>query len=193
VRRRQLLSNDGCNATCQDEFCGDGIIQSGIGEECDNAGANSDTTPDACRTNCALPSCGDGVVDPSNTEQCDDGNTKSNDDCLVQSGCLNAVVRRRLQAHQGHASVRRVRRRQRREQRRLRQHLRARADAGLRQRHGRHAVHRGTIGNVCTVNADCDVTLGDGVCTSEECDDGNHSNKDDCLNNCVDSDAATAS
>lgn len=34
------VSNDGCNNVCQDEFCGDAIIQTGIGEECD-AGAQN--------------------------------------------------------------------------------------------------------------------------------------------------------
>ncbi|TFH23136.1 MAG: hypothetical protein E4H03_06880, partial [Myxococcales bacterium] len=51
--------------------CGDGVVDENLGEECDDAGANSDTIPDACRTDCTLPTCGDGVTDTG--EQCDDG------------------------------------------------------------------------------------------------------------------------
>jgi hypothetical protein len=47
--------------------CGNGIVA--CGEECDDGGANSDTTPNACRTTCLLPSCGDNVMDAG--EQCD--------------------------------------------------------------------------------------------------------------------------
>lgn len=30
-----LLNEDGCSSTCQNEFCGDNIIQTGLGEQCD--------------------------------------------------------------------------------------------------------------------------------------------------------------
>lgn len=50
-------------------FCGDGSTDPG--EECDDAVANSDVTPDACRTDCSLPGCGDAVTDTG--EGCDDG------------------------------------------------------------------------------------------------------------------------
>ena len=49
-------------------YCGDGSIDAG--EECDDAGGNSDTTPAACRSDCSLPRCGDGVTDIG--EGCDD-------------------------------------------------------------------------------------------------------------------------
>jgi cysteine-rich repeat protein len=39
----------------------------------------------------------------------------------------------------------------------------------------------GTVGATCAVNADCDVTLGDGTCVVEECDDANNSKRDDCI------------
>jgi cysteine-rich repeat protein len=32
---------DGCNAECRTEFCGDGIVQPGLGESCDDGNANS--------------------------------------------------------------------------------------------------------------------------------------------------------
>lgn len=44
-------SGDGCSATCQDEFCGDGIDNDGTNEECDDA--NSDPT-DGCTATCEL-------------------------------------------------------------------------------------------------------------------------------------------
>lgn len=73
------MSNDGCSATCVLEVCGDGMVQSGIGEQCEprNVG-NCDGT---CRL---LVFCGNGVVEPGNPvtpEECDDGGTQSNDGC----------------------------------------------------------------------------------------------------------------
>lgn len=46
-------SNDGCSATCVTEYCGDGIPQSGIGEECDDGknGNNGDGCTDSCLVN----------------------------------------------------------------------------------------------------------------------------------------------
>ena len=46
------VAGDGCNATCQDETCGDGVLQTGLGEACDDGVLNSDTVADACRTDC---------------------------------------------------------------------------------------------------------------------------------------------
>ncbi len=74
-----VSDNDPCPTTCDTAICGDGFIcnlagcttgPTGGNEECDNAGLNSDVTPDACRTDCANPSCGDGVIDTG--EVCDD-------------------------------------------------------------------------------------------------------------------------
>ena len=72
-----------CSAGCTEvagavEYCGDGLIQSWV-EECDDAGANSDTQVDACRSNCLAAFCGDGVVD--STEDCEDGNDDFYDGC----------------------------------------------------------------------------------------------------------------
>ena len=71
--------DDACPSTCQNAICGDGFVRTGV-EECDDGGANSDTTPDACRTDCTLPVCGDDVLD-SDTEECDDGNNEDGDGC----------------------------------------------------------------------------------------------------------------
>lgn len=76
-----LVSGDGCNQICVEEFCGDDFINDAPNEECDNGVDNSDTEPDACREDCQLPSCGDSVVDPSLGEDCDDGNSIDDDAC----------------------------------------------------------------------------------------------------------------
>lgn len=74
----------GPSGTCQDAECGDGFVWSGH-EQCDNGGANSNSTPNACRTTCVNAYCGDTVTDTA--EQCDDGNVSNNDSCC---GCVSA-------------------------------------------------------------------------------------------------------
>jgi cysteine-rich repeat protein len=90
------VSGDGCNAICQREYCGDGIKQTKIGEQCDGALRyitrdgirviyNLNTTH-FCNNKCQIalgqPVCGDGLVNnlPA-VEQCDDGNLVSGDKC----------------------------------------------------------------------------------------------------------------
>ena len=75
-----------CNADCSSSSCGDGIVNTTAGEECDDAANNSDTLADACRTSCLDASCGDSVVDTG--EQCDppDGGACSAS-CQDQAGC----------------------------------------------------------------------------------------------------------
>jgi cysteine-rich repeat protein len=64
-------SGDGCSAVCMKELCGDGIVQAGLGEQCDGPG---------CKPDCSgASSCGDGKLDPG--EACDDGNLAPNDGC----------------------------------------------------------------------------------------------------------------
>jgi fibro-slime domain-containing protein len=58
--------------------CGDGVLDSLFGEECDNGGAPGG----GCSLDCRLAArCGDGVVQPELGEECDDGNTLSGDAC----------------------------------------------------------------------------------------------------------------
>ncbi|HSA58115.1 MAG TPA: DUF4215 domain-containing protein [bacterium] len=68
-------SLDGCNSTCKNERCGDGIIQAPLGEDCEPPGTAS------CDPLChdIPPTCGDGNQDPG--EECDDGDNLSNDGC----------------------------------------------------------------------------------------------------------------
>jgi fibro-slime domain-containing protein len=66
----------GCTADCQlAPFCGDGILQTQYGEQCDDG---SNATPYGQTTGCARgcllpPRCGDGKVDTAFGEVCDNG------------------------------------------------------------------------------------------------------------------------
>lgn len=72
------VSGDGCSSTCEREFCGDGVIQPGLGESCDDGGLVSE---DGCSSGCVLEVCGDGVVQGGLGERCDDGGTTDGDGC----------------------------------------------------------------------------------------------------------------
>ena len=63
------IDGDGCSAECVLEYCGDGIVTPGLGEECDDA--NDD--PDDCCDSCTLASYGTGCVttDPIDEGKCD--------------------------------------------------------------------------------------------------------------------------
>ncbi|MFN3181915.1 MAG: DUF4215 domain-containing protein [Nannocystaceae bacterium] len=50
-------------------YCGDGVLQGGNGEECDDGAENGPNG--ACLADCSLNTCGDGFVGPD--EACDDG------------------------------------------------------------------------------------------------------------------------
>jgi cysteine-rich repeat protein len=88
------VDGDGCNASCEREFCGDGITNDVV-ETCDDGNTVAD---DGCGPTCLTEGCGDGVV--NGTEWCDDGNTVSTDgcaaDCTLEAPlavCRNAVVK----------------------------------------------------------------------------------------------------
>jgi len=55
-------------------WCGNGVIEAGFDEECDQGLDNSDTLPDHCRTNCLSSFCGDGIADSDET--CDGSDLK---------------------------------------------------------------------------------------------------------------------
>ncbi|MEE2674405.1 MAG: DUF4215 domain-containing protein [Myxococcota bacterium] len=77
-----MTAGDGCNATCQDEFCGDSVVQTGLGEQCDDG----NTTPgDNCSATCQNEVCGNSFVDPG--EDCDDGG----ESVTCDSNCTAAV------------------------------------------------------------------------------------------------------
>jgi cysteine-rich repeat protein len=84
-------AGDGCSDECVEEYCGDGIIQQGLGEECDGEqGCSSET--------CTYllgdddddedPVCGDGIVEGE--EECDDSNLVNGDGCSDQ--CQNEII-----------------------------------------------------------------------------------------------------
>ncbi|MBM76762.1 MAG: hypothetical protein CMK59_15245, partial [Proteobacteria bacterium] len=77
----EASSTDTAQPQTQTEFCGDGELQSDMGEMCDEGESNSNTVPNSCRENCTLPSCGDGIIDDLYEEACDDGNLWSGDGC----------------------------------------------------------------------------------------------------------------
>jgi cysteine-rich repeat protein len=67
--------------------CGDGVLDAGQGEECDDGNTASG---DGCSAACLIESCGDGVLDTGMGEQCDDGNVVSGDGCSAT--CVADVV-----------------------------------------------------------------------------------------------------
>ncbi|MCB9682868.1 MAG: DUF4215 domain-containing protein [Alphaproteobacteria bacterium] len=75
---------DGCSSTCQDEVCGDGIVQAALGEACDDGNT---ANGDGCTATCVAEGCGDGVRQAGLGEQCDDGNLVDGDGC--SSACLD--------------------------------------------------------------------------------------------------------
>ncbi len=168
-------NNDECTNACTQTKCGDGIVQTG--EECDDGNKNNN---DECTNTCKLNVCGDGYVFVG-VEECDDGNKNDNDGCSNQckgSRCGDGVVQANEACDDGNQSNN---------------------DACLNNctqaRCGDGIVHLGVElcddgkdngpNKKCT--AQCTVpTCGDGIVQAgEECDDGNASNNDACLNTCV--------
>ncbi|MFH1620588.1 MAG: DUF4215 domain-containing protein [Patescibacteria group bacterium] len=81
---------DGCNADCSTQRCGDGQVNGT--EECDDGNT---VNTDGCTNACLLPVCGDGYVQAG--EQCDDGDAACGGDCnstcqfpVCGDGCLDA-------------------------------------------------------------------------------------------------------
>ena len=70
-------NNDGCDQYCIiEEYCGDNITQTSIGEACDDGGESL-----GCDIDCTYASCGDATLNTSAFEECDDGNTTNGDGC----------------------------------------------------------------------------------------------------------------
>ncbi len=85
-------SGDGCSASCQNELCGDGVINN-VSENCDDGNT---TAGDGCSASCQTEFCGDGVTNNNGTETCDDGNVSNTDACLntcTTASCGDGFVR----------------------------------------------------------------------------------------------------
>ena len=89
-----VVSGDGCSATCRLESCGNGIVDIALGEACDDG---NNTDGDGCSADCRTnEKCGNGIVDAELGEVCDDGNNVSGDgcsaDCLSTEKCGNGYI-----------------------------------------------------------------------------------------------------
>ena len=91
------IDNDGCTNACTRPKCGDSIVQTFLGEVCDD-GIN-DGTYGHCGFGCTYwaPRCGDGVVDKLNGEACDDGLNDGSygsctNDCQFAPRCGDGIV-----------------------------------------------------------------------------------------------------
>jgi cysteine-rich repeat protein len=175
------------NGVCQGDaqVCGDGVVQGSCGEQCDDGNT---TSGDGCTATCQDESCGDGVVNDGGAEECDDGNNNNNDACVqgcknarcgdgfkrasveeCDDGCLAGTpnVCEPVDNGDGCSST-------------CTEERPVRCGNGVLDR----ACSEGNVGVRCSANVDCDTSPGNGVCVGEQCDDGNRSNRDDCLNTC---------
>lgn len=82
-------SGDGCSTVCTFEFCGDGITEPSLNEQCDDGDPFKVGECFGCR----VPTCGDFGI--TGTETCDDGNQQSGDGCsatCVAEFCGDSIV-----------------------------------------------------------------------------------------------------
>ncbi len=85
---RSDVTPNACRSDCSLPACGDGVVDDGFGEACDDGPGNV-FAPDACRPDCALPTCGDGIPDPGAGEECDDGANNGEEPDRCRSDCAN--------------------------------------------------------------------------------------------------------
>jgi len=62
------LPTETCRVDCTTMRCGDAILDTNLGEACDEG---SDMPTATCREDCTIPRCGDSILDEG--EQCDEG------------------------------------------------------------------------------------------------------------------------
>jgi cysteine-rich repeat protein len=73
---------DGCGSTCLQEFCGDGIRQPRLGEQCDGRDTPTAANGDAQQCEfCQIVRCGNLSIEAQFGEDCDDGNRQGGDGC----------------------------------------------------------------------------------------------------------------
>ena len=70
------INPDACRTHCMSPSCGDAVVDTGLGEACDDGNTQSG---DYCAPDCSAPTsvCGDGVVELG--EACDDGSSNTDD------------------------------------------------------------------------------------------------------------------
>jgi cysteine-rich repeat protein len=66
-----------CDVDCSLPVCGDGMLNTAAGEQCDPGQG----TPTCDISNCTLVTCGDATINRFAGEQCDDGNPDDGDGC----------------------------------------------------------------------------------------------------------------
>lgn len=61
-----LVNLDGCNSLCQNETCGDGVINNKGKEQCDYGAADNQKKL-GCSPTCMKETCGDGIRNNNET------------------------------------------------------------------------------------------------------------------------------
>ncbi|MBL90239.1 MAG: hypothetical protein CMH56_00305 [Myxococcales bacterium] len=181
-RANSLYCEHGCDeetGQCKERtpYCGDSIVDTEDGEECDDGAENSNVTPDACRSNCMLPTCGDLVIDTG--EICDDGNTEGGDGCradCTEEICGDSILDPRELCDDGNNTNGDGCRADCTEE----ECGNAVPDVGEECDDGNSST-----GDGC--RPDCtEERCGDGIIDpGEACDDGNTIDDDDCKNDCT--------
>lgn len=186
LNRITILPGDaGFTTTAQCSYyqastCGNGVLESECGEECDDGNFLNE---DGCTSFCTIEFCGDGERQHGIGEQCDDGNQVSGDGCsstCMQEFCSDGVLQTALgeQCDDGNLV-----------------NGDGCSNSCVQEYCGDGVLHS-ALGEQCDdgnqLNNDgCSLTCqrefcGDGVQqASEQCDDGNISNGDGCSSLCI--------
>jgi len=175
-----------CRSDCTLPSCGDGILDTEGGEECDDG---NDLDTDGCLTTCSNASCGDGFVQVE-VEGCDQGVENSDEpDASCRTDCQEARCGDGITDPEGNETC---------DDGNdvdtdncLHNCLEATCGDGL-VNVGVEECDQGE-NNSDEPNAGCrtnckEAGCGDGIIDNslnESCDDGNESNNDDCIENCV--------
>jgi MYXO-CTERM domain-containing protein len=170
---------DECTNACVPAACGDGLLQVGAGEECDEGGS-----PPAWCVECRrvmIDLCGNGVVDSAVGEECDDGGRIDGDGCsalCLTERCGDGVVQGGEECDDGRNGD-----------------SDGCSDACLIERCGDGIVQAyeecdtgSAVSDTATFTTTCQMAIcGDGLVLAgvEGCDDGNDRREDGCSPECA--------